>query len=141
MTVCIEINTCHTDGPRVFRELDFIIFVIQILLVLLNFFLLQYSVPCKMVDKPEHAYLLDVNGDRKDRNRTALKTKTRLGQGGRLGFLLWYFVGVTLVIIFLGLLAFFSGTVLAILCLSSDEGFCRSTRLEAESNILLVEYG
>ena len=81
--------SCDTDGPMLNGTLDASLFIFQIILVWLTFFILPYTQPCSDVEDARDAYLIAFE-KRNDLNRAALQAKVRLGRGGRLMNLFWW---------------------------------------------------
>lgn len=96
--------TCDTDGPMV-KYLDALFFAVQIIIVWLTFFILPYSEPCRAVNDPRDAHLLDEA--RTDRNQAALRAKVRLGRGGRLRHLFWWDTVAVCLVLALSAVAYF----------------------------------
>ncbi|GBG32227.1 Hypothetical Protein FCC1311_084522 [Hondaea fermentalgiana] len=100
-----EVPTCATEGPMIKEYSDAIFFAVQIVIVWLTFFILPYSEPCRAVNDPRDAHLLDEA--RTDRNQAALRAKVRLGRGGRLRNLFWWDTFAVCTVLALGALAYF----------------------------------
>jgi len=99
------VPTCNEHGPTVRDHLAALSFFVQIVIVWLAFFLLPFSEPCKAVNDPRHAYLLDER--RNDKSQAALRAKVRLGRGGRLRYLFWWDTIAVCLVVGLGTLAYF----------------------------------
>jgi len=99
-----DIPNCEVKGPMVRGYLDAVFFFVQITLVWLTFFILPYSEPCRAVNDPKDAYMLDLS--RGDKNQAALRAKVRLGRGGRLMHLFWWDTVSVFAAILLGVFAY-----------------------------------
>ena len=84
-----EQPSCAEEGPMLNGTLDASLFIFQIILVWLTFFILPYTQPCSDVQDARDAYLIAFE-KRNDLNRAALQAKVRLGRGGRLMNLFWW---------------------------------------------------
>lgn len=100
-----DVPRCDTHGPKMGRTYDVIFFMIQIVIVWLTFFMLPDSEPCRSVNDPRHAFLLDES--RRDKSQAALRAKVRLGRGGRLQQLFWWDTFFVCLVLVLFMIAFF----------------------------------